>query len=297
MKGSGFVKRFKKIYIEITNICNLACIFCPKTTRAPATMRAEEFREILDQVKSYTDYVYLHVMGEPLLHPELSLILDICEEKGIWVNLTTNGTLIPLARTMLLAKPALRQVNVSLHSLGGETTLQCQDEYLAAILSFAKEASATSNLIISLRIWNLQKDASLIFENRRNDRLFSSIEKTFGLTYRINEENMPSRGMQIADRVYVNLAHQFTWPTQQAATLSRSAFCYGLRNQVAILVDGTVVPCCLDSEGIINLGNIHRTALADILDSPRARNLYNGFSRKESVEALCQTCGYRERFD
>jgi len=291
------VKRFKKIYIEITNICNLACDFCPKTTRAPATMRVEDFREILDQVKEYTDYIYLHVMGEPLLHPEISLFLDICEEKGIRVNLTTNGTLIPLAHAMLLAKPALRQVNFSLHSLGGKTTMQSQDGYLDAILSFAKEASASSNLIVSLRLWNLPKDTSLIFGSGGNDHLFSSIEKAFGLTYQINENNMDLRGIQIADRIYVNLAQQFTWPTQKAAAISNSSFCYGLRNHAAILVDGTVVPCCLDSEGSINLGNIHRTAFSDILESPRARNLYDGFTRKESVEALCQTCGYRERFD
>ena len=53
----------KKAYVEITNCCNLACSFCPKTRRAPRTMSAQEFDLVLSRLEGYVQYVYLHLMG------------------------------------------------------------------------------------------------------------------------------------------------------------------------------------------------------------------------------------------
>ena len=85
------MKKFKKMYIEITNICNLNCIFCPKTLRKPKFMSCDEFKIIADKLKNYGDYIYLHVLGEPLLHPDIEKILSISESFNFKVIITTNG--------------------------------------------------------------------------------------------------------------------------------------------------------------------------------------------------------------
>ncbi len=290
------MKKFKKVYIEITNICNLNCEFCPETKREPKTMSIETFSYILDQVKPYTDYLYFHVKGEPLLHPEIDKLLDICYEKGFKVNLTTNGTLINKVKEKLLMKESLRQINFSLHSLKEDEKGQNKYEYINNILSFSKEAVDKSNIIISLRLWNLNKDNLINKEKQKNREMLDIIEKEFNLNYKIEEKVLPGRGEKIHERIYLNQDHIFKWPDLNEKEDDGKSFCYGLRNQAAILVDGTVVPCCLDGNGIINLGNINITPFSEIIESKRVNNIIDGFSRREAVEELCRKCGYRQKF-
>lgn len=291
-----FVKQFKKVYIEITNICNLNCEFCPETKRMPETMSIETFSNILDQIKPYTDYIYFHVKGEPLLHPEIDKLLDICYEKGFKVNLTTNGTLINMVKDNLLMKKALRQINFSLHSLKEDEKRQAKDEYINNILSFSKEAVDKSDIIISLRLWNLSQDNLINLEKQKNREMLDVIEKQFNLNYKIEERVLPGRGEKVHDRIYLNQEHIFQWPDLEEIEDDGKGFCYGLRNQAAILVDGTVVPCCLDGNGIMNLGNINQTPFSEIIESERVNNIIDGFSRREAVEELCRKCGYRQKF-
>lgn len=290
------MKKFKKVYIEITNVCNLACDFCPQTMRQPEFMKLETLNDILEQIKPYTDYVYFHVKGEPLLHPEIDRFLDLSYEKGFKVNITTNGTLINRAKDKLLLKPALRQVNFSLHSFDGNDGFQDRSEYINNIISFTKEAVDKTNILISLRLWNLDEDNETNLQRKRNRQILEIIEKSFNLNYKIEEMVIPSRGIKIADRVYLNQDYEFKWPDLKEPEDEGEGFCYGLRNQIAILVDGTVVPCCLDGEGTINLGNINKTHFSEIIETDRAKNIVNGFSRREAVEELCRKCGYRKRF-
>ncbi|NLO38269.1 MAG: radical SAM protein [Ruminiclostridium sp.] len=290
------MNQFKKIYIEITNACNLECDFCPKTTRKPEFMGIDTFGKILEQIKAHTSHIYLHVKGEPLLHPHLDKLLDISHEQHFKVNITTNGTLIQRAALMLLSKPCLRQVNFSLHSFDGNKGMQGKEEYIHHILSFAKEAVSRTNIIIALRLWNLDENNVVSMEREKNNDFLRAIESAFDLPYKIQERILPERGIKIAERIYVNEEHRFQWPDIRQEESNSRGFCYGLRNQAAILVDGTVVPCCLDGDGVINLGNIHHTPFSEIIESERAVNLTNGFDRREAVEELCRKCGYRKRF-
>lgn len=290
------MKKFKRIYIEITNVCNLHCDFCPQTRRDPDFMDISMFRKILDQIKAYTDYIYLHVKGEPLLHPEIDRFLDICHEKGFKVNLTTNGTLIGEVKDKLLSKPALRQINFSLHSFDGNEGAQDKDQYLSDILTFTKEALAKTKIMIALRLWNYEEDNLVNLELMKNNEILAAIEKEFDLQDSIEEKVLPGKGLKIADRLYLNQDHQFQWPDLKENEDEGKGFCYGLRNQAAILVDGTVVPCCLDGEGVIALGNIITTHFSEIIESERACKIFEGFSRREAVEELCRKCGYRKKF-
>ncbi|MCR8635569.1 radical SAM/SPASM domain-containing protein [Paenibacillus radicis (ex Xue et al. 2023)] len=290
------MKKFKKFYVEITSVCNLACTFCPPTERQANFIKVDAFTKILDEIKPHTDYIYFHVKGEPLLHPKVDELLDLSHERGFKVNITSNGTLINKNKHKLLNKPALRQINFSLHSFDGHEGSKNKEEYIMSILSFVKEAVATSSLLISFRLWNLDTDNTTNLERNRNREILAMIEREFNLDYKIEEKFVRGSGLKIADQIYLNQDHEFKWPKLTEKEDEGKGFCHALRNQAAILVDGTVVPCCLDGEGVINLGNINQTPFSEIVEGERANRLFDGFSRREVVEELCRKCGYRQRF-
>jgi radical SAM protein with 4Fe4S-binding SPASM domain len=223
-------------------------------------------------------------------------LLDLSHERGFKVNITSNGTLITKNKQKLLNKPALRQMNFSLHSFDGHEGSENKEAYVMNIVSFVKEAVASSKLLVSFRLWNLDTDNTTNLERRRNREILAILEREFNLDYKIEEKFARGSGIKIADQIYLNQDHEFKWPKLNEEEDEGRGFCHGLRNQAAVLVDGTVVPCCLDGEGVINLGNIHKTPFSEIVEGERANNLYNGFSRREVVEELCRKCDYRRRF-
>jgi len=289
------LKTFKKVYIEITSVCNLACSFCPPTERAKGLIKVEQFNKILDEIRPHTKYIYLHVKGEPLLHPRIDQLLDAAHAKGFKVNITTNGTLIKKNREKILGKPALRQINFSLHSFDGHEGSENREKYLGDILDFVRE-SREYKTIISYRLWNLQQDHVSDVAARRNRETLEILENEYNLDYRIEEKVEPGKGVKIGSNIYLNQDHEFRWPSLLEPEDEGKGFCHALRSQAAILVDGTVVPCCLDGEGVINLGNVHEKSFSEIVDGERANNIIDGFSRREAVEELCRKCGYRQKF-
>lgn len=295
---------FKKIYIEITNICNLSCNFCPETKRSPKFMDISDFVYILEQVKPYGKYLYFHVKGEPLLHKDIALFLDVCHEKGFYVNITTNGTLINKEREELLEKPALRQINFSLHSFDKNDNTYSIDEYLENIFSFIKESLSKTNIIHSLRLWNLQEELGGNTQEKTNDisilqnkNIIKKIQNEFQLDFNLEEQVKQKMGIKLQNKLYLNQEYEFIWPDLKEKEDNGVGFCHGLRNQIAILVDGTVIPCCLDGNGVISLGNIKEQCLNDIMHSDRAKKIIDNFSNNYAIEELCKKCGYRHRFD
>lgn len=273
----------RKAYLEITNVCNLNCAFCPGTRRAPRFLSAEEFGILARRLRGHTDYLYFHLMGEPLLHPELGALLDIAGELGFRVMITTNGTLLPERGSLLLASSAVHKVNISLQSFeanaGGELDL-----YISQCADFAARASAAGKLC-ELRLWNHRGLETL------NRRILELLELRFPQPWEKSRN-----GQKLADRLWLDPGDRFDWPDLERGSLGENCFCYGLRDQIGILCNGTVVPCCLDHEGDIPLGNLFETPLEEILAGPRARAIYEGFSRRKAVEPLCQSCGYARRF-
>ena len=287
------MKQFKRIYVEITNICNSDCKFCPKTSRNPEFMSLELFKKILNEVDGYTEYLYFHVMGEPLMHPEVGTFLDLAGEKGYRVNITTNGTLIKETKNKLLSKAVIRAINFSLHIFDEDAPKSVVDEYLNEIFKFINESGEPPEFIACLRLWNMQKGQT----KKMNAYILKKIEDFFEIPYKIEEIQSQRNGIRIKDNVFVSQSSFFDWPDKEIEDLSDDGFCLGLRHHVAILADGTVIPCCLDSEGTINLGNVKETSFKSIIEGKRAMDLYRGFSERKVVEALCRKCGYRKRFD
>ncbi|WP_245584878.1 radical SAM/SPASM domain-containing protein [Psychrilyobacter atlanticus] len=290
------MKKYKKVYIEITNRCNLKCSFCPQGVRIPKVMSLDEFRHILDEIKPYSDYVYLHVKGEPLSHPEIAGFLDIAEEKNIKVNITTNGTLIGRVGEKIVNKKAFRQINFSLHSFDGDIDKIDKDDYLKKILDFTKKSLSLENTYISLRLWNFHDGNKSKVQMEGNRKILEKIERYFDLDYKIEDKLVPGRGLKIKNRLYLNTDLEFKWPELADEYENEDGFCYGLRTQIGILVDGTVIPCCLDGEGVVNLGNVFETSFKEIVEGERATAIYDGFSNKKAVEELCKKCTFKEKF-
>ncbi len=256
-------------------------------------MEEELFEKIVKEVKDYSRYLYFHVMGEPLLHPDIGRFLDICHKNACNANITTNGVLIKEAKNKLLSKPALRSMHFSLHSFGENTPDGVIDEYLNEIFSFVSIASKREDFIICFRLWNVKEDE----KKGQNRHILKRIEEYFSLSKKIEEAPTTGNGIKLKENIFLSQALCFDWPSMTRPDLDDKGFCLGLRQQAAVLVDGTVVPCCLDSEGTINLGNIKNTSFRDIINGKRAKDLYKGFSERKLVEPLCRKCAYRRRFD
>ena len=273
----------RKAYLEITNICNLACSFCPGTKREKRFVSVEEFRTLAEKLRPHTEYLYLHLMGEPLLHPEFEKLLEITNELRFRVIITTNGTLLDKRTALLLSSPAVHKVNISLQSFEANSR-GVLDEYVRSCAQFAAAASKADKLCV-LRLWNNNGLDSL------NERIEAILEEYFPKPWR------DSRGSRaLANRLWLEPGDKFDWPDLEAEDHGDSCFCYGLRDQVGVLCDGTVVPCCLDHEGDAALGNLFENSLDDILAGDRAKAIYDGFSRRQAVEELCRKCGYARRF-
>ncbi len=270
-------KKYKKIYVEITNICNLKCSFCSDTKRELKHMSKEDFEKIIFKIKDYTDYIYLHVKGEPLLSPYLDDILSICDQNKITVNITTNGTLIKEREKVLIKHKALRQINISLHSENNKK------DYLKDIFKVVEVLS--KDIYISYRIWTL-------VDNTLDDKS-KSIIKELSTYYKVDLDSS-NNNYKLRDNVFLNKEELFEWPKIQE-NKSYNGFCNALKTHVAILVDGTVVPCCLDSEGEISLGNIFKDSLDNIINSKRYKDIEKGFKSNKSVAELCKSCNFRNR--
>lgn len=277
------MKRFAKIHVEISNICNLNCYFCPGTTRTPRRMNTEEFRTVLNKIKPYTDYIYFHLLGEPLCHPNFAEFLDIAEEMKFMVMIVTNGTLIRKHKDVLLNSKAHYRTVISLHSFEANDTKIPFDKYLEDCFDYAK--AAENKKLVILRLWNNGGKDSL------NDTILSKIEEYFPKPW-VQQQN----GAKVGERIYIEYGDKFDWPTLESDDVEEKIFCYGLRDQMAVLADGTVVPCCLDNNGEINLGNIFEKDLDEIINSERAQNIYNGFSNRNACEELCKRCSAVRKF-
>lgn len=278
-------KRLKRVYIEITNACNLSCSFCTKTKRTIQMMTPLEFQNILEKVNSYTDYIYLHVKGEPLLHPNLKEILELSNRYNKQVTITTNGTLLKEKKEILKNNPSIRQINLSLHSENKK------ENYLEDIFQVVDELS--SNIYVVYRFWTLQ-DNKL---DRKSTEIVNKIIRHHNLSTETVEKIRKQKNIKIAPNIYISKDNQFLWPELNNTYYQEEGYCHALKSQMAILVDGTIIPCCLDGEGVINLGNIHTDNLESVLESERVLQMIEGFKCRRVQEELCRHCNFKEKFD
>lgn len=274
----------KKAYLEITNVCNLCCSFCHGTKREPRFISIEEFKTAAKKLRPFADYLYFHLLGEPLLHPDLGKFFSIAGELGFKVNITTNGTLLRKKEDILLGAEALHKVSISLHSYEVNSIGMNLEEYLDMCFEFSKKAVEKKKIAV-MRLWNKGGFDSL------NREILERMHKAFDGQW----QELYS-GYKLQEYVFLEWGELFDWPDMNAPDIGANHSCYGLRDQVGVLCDGTVVPCCLDAEGNIKLGNIFTEELSDILEGERAENIRKSFQTRNVTEELCRRCGYAKRF-
>lgn len=290
-------KRFKKIYIEITNCCNLSCSFCPPVRRAPHFMSPGDFSHILSEIKPWTDYIYLHVKGEPLLHPQLALLLTQARQQGFYVNITTNGTLLKKTQGILL-NSQIRQINISLHSFEANSHRESETafkDYVMSAIDFSRKFSPNHG-ITAFRLWNLSSEKSAESDRKNNTKILHMLTDSFGYTGLPDPGDYINHDLKLGPKTFLSFDREFQWPSMDSSDLGPHGSCLALKSHAAILCDGTVVPCCLDGNGIINLGNVLKQSFESIVDSPKSRSIVKGFQNHTAIEPLCRRCGYRTRF-
>ncbi len=254
-------------------------------------MTIGEFDIITDEISPLTDTVCLHLMGEPLLHPNIKEVFEICNKKNLNVYLTTNGTLIK-QNLDLLKSGYVKRISVSLHSFEANDNFSSLDNYLEDVLFSCKEISGNSKTCIEFRLWNESNDKNA--KNTLNKNIIEKINTIFNTS--LTTGNLQQH-ISITDKIYISFADIFEWPIDtENKEKNCKKFCYGLHSHFGILCDGTVVACCLDSEGKLALGNIFKSKIADILNTPRAQNIYNGFSDRNITEEFCKTCTFANKF-
>ena len=286
--------RFQKINIEISNICNLQCSFCPEVVRTKGMMDISLFQHIIGEVRDLTDQVCLHLMGDPLVHARLSDMIQVCEQAQVKIFLVTNGTLLRADKVDALLSPAIRQINFSLHSFPDNYPDQDPGPYLERIFQFTERAlRERPDLYINYRLWNLAMPEGT---DKKNQDMLSRIEQRFSKKINTDINVKKYKSAHVLGRLYVHFDTEFVWPALNLPVLGIEGTCQGLRNHFGILVDGTVVPCCLDKEAAIPLGNIRKKPILEILSSDRAKKMKLGFEQGKLIEDLCQRCQYIERF-
>lgn len=262
--------RFKKIYIEISNICNLDCPFCIKTNRDKKSLTIDELKIILDKVKPYTKYLYFHVLGEPLLHKDINKFIDLAS-KDFYINITTNGYLINNIKTS-----NIRQLNISLHSFS-DIYNKPIDVYLNDLYNYA--INNCKNTYINFRLWAGTKYA---------DQIIKFFEEKFNITIIKGINN------KLSNNIYLNFSNEFIWPDKAKKDVNINSTCYALSDHIAILSDGTITACCLDASGKINFGNIFNTDIEDVLNNKLFKEMLDGFKQKKRVHPLCKKCNFLE---
>jgi radical SAM protein with 4Fe4S-binding SPASM domain len=266
--------RFKKIYLEITNNCNLSCDFCIKNDRKNKIMSFDEFKIIINKISNYTNYLYFHVLGEPLIHPNINEFINYAKDNNINVNITSNGYLIDKIKTK-----NIRQLNISLHSYN-EKYLVSLDDYINKI--FKKTDEIKENTYISYRIWLKSKNTYKII-NKLNEKYNTN------LTIDILEKKT---NIKLDENIFLSISKEFIWPDLSNNYYNEKGNCYALKDHIGILVDGTIIPCCLDSKGVIKLGNIFTDDLEDIINSKRFNSMLKCFKDNKKTEELCKHCKF-----
>lgn len=269
-----------RCYLEITNVCNLDCVFCPKNSRPKHLLTDEEFDLLTDRLQGEVKFLYFHLMGEPMLHPSLPDFVKKSRQKDFIPVLTTNGTLLQTERITPLLTAGLHKVQISLHAHEGNG-MNNAEEYIQQVMTFAM-AAADMGVIVVLRLWN---EGGYDSTNQQLlDLLAQYIPQPWTQRY---------DGWKLTERIYLEFDQMFEWPDEEHTEYGEDdVFCYALRKQIGVLADGSVVPCCLDHDGSIVLGNLYEQPLAKIMASARAQAMYDGFTHHHATEDLCRRCGY-----
>lgn len=267
--------KLKKIYLEITNKCNLSCSFCIKNKKKITSITLDNYKYIIDKIKPYTKELYLHILGEPLMHPDINYFIDYATNAGLMVNITTNGYLI----NNIKDNHNIHRLNISLHSYHEKYNIHLED-YLNNIFNVVD--SIRDKAYVSLRLWVKDNHTSSIIAYL-NNRYHTDISSVLN-----------NQKIKITNNLLIDTFHCFIWPDLNNSYYCDKGTCRGLIDHIGILSDGTIVPCCLDTTGVLNLGNIYQDNIPDIYKKPFVKEMIQGFKENKKIAELCKHCHFLE---
>ncbi len=262
--------RFKRIYVELSNICNLKCSFCSMDKRKKRTLSIEEFEYILSSIKKYTNLIYLHVKGEPLLYKNIDKVFELCKINNINIKITTNGIYLNKYIDLINKYENIKQINISLMCENKE------NDYLNRIFETCNKIKTT----IVYRVW---------ISNEESNNVINEILKHYNI--RSDEKNI-----KLNDHIYLDKDIEFTWPNESTNEY-KEGICYGSRTHIAVLSNGEVVPCCLDSEGLLSFGNIFEESLDNILKKDKFIEFNNNMKKGIMLTEICKKCNFKQRLN
>ena len=260
---------YKKVYVEITNNCNLSCDFCIKNKRVRKFMSKDEFEIVLSKLKGITNYLYFHILGEPLIHPNINEFINIAS-KDYKINITTNGYLIDRIKD----NKNINMLNISLHSYDNKYNISLE-KYLNNIFDTCDKLIENGTKI-NFRLW---------VDNKENEKIIDYINSYYAT-------NIKQEKCKIKDNLYLDISSYFIWPDLENNYYNEFGKCYGLIDHFGVLVDGTIIPCCLDSKGDINLGNIYKDNVLEVLNSDLCKQMIKGFKSNKKICELCKHCKF-----
>ena len=265
--------KFKKVYIEICNGCNLNCDFCIKNSRQVKYIKRDEYEYIINKIAGYTKEIYLHVLGEPLMHKDINYFIDYAHNMGILVNITTNGYLI----NKIKDNKNIHRLNISMHSFNSRYGIEI-DEYIDNV--FYVVDNLRDKTFVSLRLW---------VKNENTKKILEYINKRYGTKILEIDNN---KKIKISNNLIIDSFHEFIWPDINNSYYNENGRCNGLIDHFGILSTGEIIPCCLDSKGIINLGNIYQDNLEDVFNSKLVKEMREGFLNNKKCQELCRHCSF-----
>lgn len=273
------MSKYKNIYIEITNECNLACSFCPKTARVGREIAAGEFEHIISKTKHRADFYYLHVMGEPLLNSHVLDIFKVADKHSVKIKMVTNGTLLHRYYEKLKDVAALKKIIVSLSCIDSFSLAEA-GRYLDEVLPCVSYLLNYTSKSVTLRALN---ECAPEIQNLISQKVTEYLGEDFFGTYIANPA--------YKGKLQFEKSTHFTWPVSSTKRRGRKK-CLALNRQIAILSNGDVVPCCMDSEGETVLGNIFSSSLEDIESTDLYKDIKSGLANGTATAALCQRCTF-----
>ncbi len=273
---------FKRIYVELSNYCNLNCIFCTPDTKNNRMLTYEEFAHVLEEIKPYTNEICLHILGEPLIHPHFFEIVKLINKNEMKVMLSTNGLQIIKLKDML-NEIRIDTWNISLHA-----TYQLSNEsrsiFFKELLPFIDEYQSKYNATFHLRLWADSNE--IIFKNN------VEIKNLLFRHYEYYGEIKPR--IRFRERIILAYEEEFTWPSLKTEEYSHG-YCLGTKTHIGILANGEVVACCLDAKGYTSFGNIFQKSLTEILNSDVFLKTNQAFKDNKCYLELCKHCTYKRR--
>jgi len=287
--------KFYRIYIELTNICGLRCSFCPSKNLANTTMDLNFFDSVVKQAKDFTNEIACHVVGDPLTLSTLSDYLDIIHKYKMKAILTTSGYFMKKHSYETLFHPAVKQINISLNAFNKNDTSITFEQYMRPILSICEEkVKQKKELFINLRMWNLDETMS---ETAFNTELFTKLSSAFNIELNLEDLNpKEKKSIRLDHKVLLHFDNYFEWPSLDNKDYGHGT-CQGLSSHIGVLANGDVIPCCLDNDAVMKLGNLKEETLHNIINGTRATKMIEGFQKSLCSEEMCLKCSYKNRFN